>query len=336
MTDDHWQRRHDKDMARSPSAETLTDVGETRERPSDGRKRTTGGAKDVADGSAIVSFSRDGAASPPGGAHDERETQGGCPRESKEIPAELLGSFAKPFQATDSPRRTGIDTESNKSSTGGSWGAGSSGATMQNIDDPDVLRRQIRRLQAALLSELKGGTRLVGGGQFKAPISHQGSPCGSCLRVREALRRSRVEIRDLRAGLFLAKAEIKQLKLVRVTRPARAKMRDPIGGLRRASFSDSGRRENAYDTTLVSPSSGGMTTVSSREKFMTRVHQQEEPRLSQGGRNADIDGAAARIEGNLSTFPKVCYRLALFISTKLNNTIRLLDDALRAGDSLLP
>ncbi|CBN78197.1 hypothetical protein Esi_0103_0045 [Ectocarpus siliculosus] len=80
------------------------------------------------------------------------------------------------------------------------------------------------------MNGFKGGNRFVGGAQFKGSNSSRngqhggggggagGKSCGGCLQVREALRRSRVECRDLRGSLFRAEHVIKQLTLTKATR----------------------------------------------------------------------------------------------------------------------
>ncbi|CAM9146726.1 unnamed protein product, partial [Scytosiphon promiscuus] len=111
-------------------------------------------------------------------------------------------------------------------SRGGNSRRKHSGPSVAASADPAVLKAEIRRLQAALMNEFKGGNRFVGGAQFKSSsVSRKGHvggmgghSCGGCLQVREALRRSRVECRDLRGSLFRAEDVIKQLTLTKAAR----------------------------------------------------------------------------------------------------------------------
>lgn len=70
-------------------------------------------------------------------------------------------------------------------------GVKSVGGSVVASTDPEVLKAEIRRLQAALMNEFKGGNRFVGGAQFKASNSSRnghscgagGNSCGGCLQV---------------------------------------------------------------------------------------------------------------------------------------------------------
>lgn len=67
----------------------------------------------------------------------------------------------------------------------------SAGVSVASSTDPDVLKAEIHRLQAALMNEFKGGNRFVGGAQFKASNASRkghvgatgGNSCGGCLQV---------------------------------------------------------------------------------------------------------------------------------------------------------
>ncbi|CAM9553492.1 unnamed protein product [Ectocarpus sp. 8 AP-2014] len=137
-------------------------------------------------------------------------------------------------QTTSSLRRSSSSTSETFSNGGrgfkGGNGTSSAGASVASSNDPNTLKVEINRLQAALMNGFKGGDRFVGGAQFKASISSRngqhggggggggGKSCGGCLQVREALRRSRVECRELRGSLFRAEHVIKQLTLTKATR----------------------------------------------------------------------------------------------------------------------
>ncbi|CAN0465428.1 unnamed protein product [Ectocarpus sp. 12 AP-2014] len=137
-------------------------------------------------------------------------------------------------QTTSSLRRSSSSTSETFSNGGrgfnGDNGTSSAGASVASSNDPNVLKVEINRLQVALMNGFKGGDRFVGGAQFKASISSRncqhggsgggagGKSCGGCLQVREALRRSRVECRDLRGSLFRAEHVIKQLTLTKAAR----------------------------------------------------------------------------------------------------------------------
>lgn len=105
-------------------------------------------------------------------------------------------------------RRSNSENFSVTSSTGAP-------SSVADSTDPQILQGEIRRLQAKLMNGFKGGNRFVGGAQFKASVQKRSSSCGGCLQIREALRRSRVEGRDLRGSLFKAEAVIKQLTLTK-------------------------------------------------------------------------------------------------------------------------
>ncbi|CAM9960238.1 unnamed protein product, partial [Ectocarpus fasciculatus] len=137
-------------------------------------------------------------------------------------------------QTTSALRRSSSATSETFSNGGrgfnGGNGTSSAGASVASSNDPNVLKVEINRLQAALMNGFKGGDRFVGGAQFKASSSSRngqrggggggvgGKSCGGCLQVREALRRSRVECRDLRGSLFRAEHVIKQLTLTKAAR----------------------------------------------------------------------------------------------------------------------
>lgn len=69
----------------------------------------------------------------------------------------------------------------------------SAGVSVAASNDPDVLKVEIHRLQAALMNEFKGGNRFIGGAQFKASNNSRGgghggtggNSCGGCLQVCE-------------------------------------------------------------------------------------------------------------------------------------------------------
>lgn len=66
----------------------------------------------------------------------------------------------------------------------------SPGVSVTASSDPDVLKVEIHRLQAALMNEFKGRNRFIGGAQFKASNNSRGgnggaggNTCGGCLQV---------------------------------------------------------------------------------------------------------------------------------------------------------
>ena len=102
-------------------------------------------------------------------------------------------------QTVNSLRRTSSSISDAYGSGGGFSGSSSSSASsaarvaVTSSSDPEVLKAEIHRLQAALMNEFKGGNRFVGGAQFKASKSTRsgqrnggvsGRPCGGCLQVR--------------------------------------------------------------------------------------------------------------------------------------------------------
>lgn len=165
-------------------------------------------------------------------------------------------------------------TNSELSAGGGSVG----GLSVTASNDPEILKGEIRRLQAALMNEFKGGSRFVGGAQFKASYRKKTESCGGCLQVREALRRSRVESRDLRGSLFRAEALIKQLTLTKAVRRARHQAHDAIIG-------NEEKQKNAYFLSGVDIGGGSssssrngevdITTTSTQEGLVARVRQLE-------------------------------------------------------------
>lgn len=102
-------------------------------------------------------------------------------------------------QTTSSLRRSSSGTSEtfSNSSRGfnGGNGTSSAGASVESSNDPNVLKVEINRLQAALMNGFKGGDRFVGGAQFKASNSGRngqhggggggvgGKSCGGCLQV---------------------------------------------------------------------------------------------------------------------------------------------------------
>ncbi|CAM9502484.1 unnamed protein product, partial [Hapterophycus canaliculatus] len=147
--------------------------------------------------------------------------------------SDSLGSSASQAGSeTDHTLRRSTSATSEAFSTGDcgfSWSNSSVKSARVSVaasTDPGVLKAEIHRLQAALMNEFKGGNRFVGGAQFKSSNASRkghvggttGNSCGGCLQVREALRRSRVECRDLRGSLFRAEDVIKQLTLTKAAR----------------------------------------------------------------------------------------------------------------------
>lgn len=178
-------------------------------------------------------------------------------------------------------------------------------------DDPEVLKGEIRRLQAALMNEFKGGNRFVGGAQFKASARKQvaGINCGRCLQAREALRRSRVESRDLRGSLVRAEAVIKQLTLTKATQRAQHK---PLFGeaFERACEATAGDSERGLDTyALGDRDIGGRNSsrnfeldnieASSRESLITRVRKLEQELRLADMRHSQSMGAAVSADHGL-------------------------------------
>lgn len=139
-----------------------------------------------------------------------------------------------------------IDTQPVES-RGDNPGPGNGGVSVISSDDPGVLKDEIRRLQVAFLNEFKGASRFVGGAQFKAPARQQAGSCGDCAQLREALRRSRAEVRHLRAGLLRADAEKKQLNLFDWRRRSSARMRQAQGIRRKVWHSGGDKHTSAFE-----------------------------------------------------------------------------------------
>lgn len=203
-----------------------------------------------------------------------------------------------------------------RSSSEASSGSGASTrcSSVAASDDPGVLKGEIRRLQAALMNEFKGGNRFVGGAQFKASTRKQvsGNNCGRCLQAREALRRSRVENRDLRGSLVRAEAVIKQLTLTKVTPRAQHK---PLFGeaFERACDATAGDRERVSDAySLNSREKGGRNSssgsrtfglenieASSRGSLIARVRELEQELRLADMRHSQSMGAAVSADHGL-------------------------------------
>lgn len=98
-------------------------------------------------------------------------------------------------QTVNSLRRTNSNTSEASGNGGGGFSSGShstnsAGVSVTASNDPDVLKVEIHRLQAALMNEFKGGNRFIGGAQFKASNNSRGghggaggNSCGGCLQV---------------------------------------------------------------------------------------------------------------------------------------------------------
>eukprot|EP00903_Cladosiphon_okamuranus_P010449 g9885.t1 len=169
-------------------------------------------------------------------------------------------------QTVSSLRRTSSNTSEAFRHGGGGFGGSANGAlsagtSVATSNDPDVLKIEIQRLQAALMNGFKGGNRFIGGAQFKSSSNSRGghggggggNSCGGCLQVREALRRSRVESRDLRASLFRAEDVIKQLTLTKAAR-------------RRGAHNSSAAQRDASSPLLSSSAATGAADASEKER----------------------------------------------------------------------
>lgn len=99
-------------------------------------------------------------------------------------------------QTVSSLRRTSSNTSETFGNGSGGFSssrnsANSARASVTTSNDPDVLKVEIQRLQAALMNEFKGGNRFIGGAQFKSSSnsrgghggSGSGNSCGGCLQV---------------------------------------------------------------------------------------------------------------------------------------------------------
>lgn len=205
----------------------------------------------------------------------------------------------------------GLRRSSSEASSGS--GANIRCSSVAASDDPDVLKGEIRRLQAALMNEFKGGNRFVGGAQFKASTRKQvsGNNCGRCLQAREALRRSRVESRDLRGSLVRAEAVIKQLSLTKATQRAQHK---PLFGeaFERACEATAGDSKRDLDVcALGGQDERGRNTInrgsfelenieaSSRESLMARVRKLEQELRLADMRHSQSMGAAVSADHGL-------------------------------------
>lgn len=98
-------------------------------------------------------------------------------------------------QTVSSLRRSSSNTSEAFGHGGGGYsssgGTNSAAASVAVSNDPDVLKVEIQRLQAALMNEFKGGNRFIGGAQFKSSNNSSrgghgavgGNSCGGCLQV---------------------------------------------------------------------------------------------------------------------------------------------------------
>lgn len=222
-----------------------------------------------------------------------------------EIPtyADSSGSPSGSAKVANVLRRTNSDGCSGDSCRG------AGGASVMTSHDPGVLKGEIRRLQAALMNEFKGCNRFVGGSQFKASIRKQARSCGGCLQVREALRRSRVESRDLRGSLFRAEAVIKQLSLTTAARRARHRAHEMAAAA--ANDQDVRRQEMHPNLNTVDEdesNNNGDKDVefdesnlkSSRKGLLSRVRQLERELRMADFRHSQSVGGAVNVDHGLS------------------------------------
>lgn len=139
------------------------------------------------------------------GLHTSSKPRGNdCGRSANEADAIVsrsnsLGSFHSQARAqtVNSMRRTSSSTSEAFGNGGGGMSRSNSGSTngggvsVAASNDPDVLKVEIHRLQAALMNEFRGGNRFIGAAQFKASNNSRGghggaggNSCGGCLQVR--------------------------------------------------------------------------------------------------------------------------------------------------------
>jgi hypothetical protein len=77
------------------------------------------------------------------------------------------------------------------------------------------LRNEVRRLQAALVDRFRGNNRFMSGGGFKGNETSHGRQCDECNRMQKALRRSKMEIKELRAAAEVQQRQLTESELLR-------------------------------------------------------------------------------------------------------------------------
>lgn len=277
------ENRHDQDMARSSTSEKngggRGESNRTKKpaapRWSFPRERLTKSAS----ASYAVSMpypERTAVASPE--QHSSKIRSNGSSSRGENIRSDSPGKPQSRATAGNVLRRTNSEASTGSVAT-------IDGLSVAASNDPEILKSEIRRLQGALMNEFKGGNRFIGGAQFKASVRKQTGNCGECLKVREALRRCRVESRDLRGSLFRAEAVIKQLTLTKATRRAQNKALfvKVCGGASEMTAGDNETTPDAYSLCAADNTGSGKgkhmgvdkPETCSREGLLTRVRQLE-------------------------------------------------------------
>lgn len=163
------------------------------------------------------------------------------------------------------------------------------GSVTSSSANPDALKSEIRRLQAALMNGFSGGNRFVGGSQFKASCGKRRDTCVGCQQTKEALRRSKVEACDLRGSLLRAELVINQLtRTNKVTRYSLCGARDYIERGGSSPISVVERSGERGETGAQADATG--ETCLSQEKLLTRVRQlEQELRLADCRHSRDME-----------------------------------------------
>lgn len=315
------KHRHDQEMrASAPACER---TGSGRGEPSRNRKSTTSrwpcAAREGPNNFTNTSSSSVDFPSPEGmmvsQEHIIKFWSGGGLSGNEEIPRsnyrEISQGRAKTVHAL---RRSSSEASSGSGTSCGSTGCSS----VTTSDNPEVLKGEIRRLQAALMNGFKGGNRFVGGAQFKASARKQapGNNCGTCLQAREALRRSRVDSRDLRGSLVRAEAVIKQLTLTKGIHP-RAQHKSLFGEaferacgtaagdservLNACSYSLGGQDDREIRTCRTKSRNGELENIdtSSRADLIARVRKLEQELRLADMRHSQSMGAVVSADHGL-------------------------------------
>lgn len=137
-------------------------------------------------------------------------------------------------QTSNIPRRRASSATSRRKDD-----ASDRGSVTASSDNPEALKSEIRRLQAALANRFSGGNRLVGGAQFKASCRKRRDSCVGCQQTKEALRSSKLEACDLRGSLLRAELVINQLtRANKVTKNPRRGARGYISKVEKSGESE--------------------------------------------------------------------------------------------------
>jgi hypothetical protein len=92
----------------------------------------------------------------------------------------------------------------------------SSGKAIRKVSQPELhLRNEVRRLQAALVDKFRGNSRFVSGGGFKGSESSHARQCDECSRMQKAVRRIKLETKELRSAAEVMARNLAESELLR-------------------------------------------------------------------------------------------------------------------------